>query len=89
MSEKRDEPVGILIRERPQKNAAHDGEDRRAGADPQRQRQDHQRGNAGSTPDLPQAVAKVATEIAQLNSPSLRAATGIQEQGASHPAKSL
>jgi hypothetical protein len=55
--------VGFGIRERAQEHAVDDAENRRVGADADRQREDRHRGEAGMTAQRAQAVADVAREM--------------------------
>ena len=55
----RDETRRILIRERPEQQGVHDAEHHRVGADPHRERREHDRGEPRAAPDQPRREAQV------------------------------
>ncbi|MDP7340395.1 MAG: hypothetical protein QGI10_04785 [Vicinamibacterales bacterium] len=58
-----DQPVRLGERQRTEQHAVDETEDRRVGADPERQRQHDGRCEAGAPPQLPDAIAHVLPKL--------------------------
>ena len=56
------EPVGVAIRQRLEQHRAHDAEDRGVRADAERERDDHDGGEAGGRPETAPGVAEIEQE---------------------------
>ena len=60
-----DQALGLMERQRLQQHAVHHAEDRRIGADPQREREGGQRREAGLLPQHARGVAQILPEIGE------------------------
>ena len=63
--------LAVWIGQRPQQHLVDDGEDRRVAPDADRQRQDHRRGEAGTSPQAARHVTDVAHQVLDRRGPSL------------------
>ena len=74
-SEDLHEAIGVVIRQRPQQHRADDAEDRRVGANPQRQRENRDRRESGSPPQGPEPVDHIEPQVVD---PGERASVAMQ-----------
>ena len=63
-------PVRIAITQRPQQHAIHHGEYRRIQPDPQRQRQDHCKGESPRPTQLPDRQSKILDQVQHRSPPA-------------------
>ena len=68
--EQANEAIRLRIRQRPQKHAVHDAEDRAGGADPERQREDGDDREAGRLSELPNRVTRIAQDVHRHGEPA-------------------
>ena len=68
--EQANEAIRLRIRQRPQKHAVHDAEDRAGGADPESQREDGDDREAGGLSELSNRVARIAQDVHRHGEPA-------------------
>src|SRR4030095_16935242 len=82
------EPIAMRIRQRTKQQGVDDAEDRRRRPDPEREREDGDRGEAGRAPQPPPRVADVLSQVVEPSEPTSIAVQVLQMRRAADRAAS-